>query len=299
MRKHYMSRSQTRSMSTDYPIGDPTGGAAYGEYNDPLSAAISVGGSLIGGMMQADAASNAANMQAASAAEAQRQQREMFDIQNKQNVAGRGAGYQGFNQIRSMLPGEYTKYDEQGNAIGTATGQDYLTHQFNAQDFQNNLDPGYQFRLQQGQMANQAMLNKAGGLIGGNALQGMNDYNQGMASQEYANTFNRYQTQRGNIYNTLASIAGLGQTAQGQQNQLAQNFANTQTGLITGAGAAQAAGQVGAANALGGAFGNIGNTLAFGQMMKQPAYNNYNTPGYGNSRFNSYDAQAAGGWGIE
>jgi hypothetical protein len=230
-------------------------------------------------MMQADAAGNAANMQAASAAEAQRQQREMFDIQNKQNAAGRGAGYQGFNQIRSMLPGQYTQYDEQGNAIGQATGQDYLTRQFNAQDFQQNVDPGYAFRLQQGQLANQAMANKAGGLIGGNALQGLNEYNQGAASQEYANAFNRFQTQRGNIYNTLASIAGLGQTAQGQQNQLAQNFANTQTGLITGAGAAQAAGQVGAANALGGAFGNIGNTLAFGQMMKRPQNPYVNTYG--------------------
>jgi len=282
-------------MSADYPIGDPTGGAAYGEFNDPVSAAISVGGSLIGGMMQADAASNAANMQAASAAEAQRQQREMFDIQNKQNTAGRGAGYQGFNQIRSMLPGQYTQYDEQGNAIGQATGQDYLTHQFNAQDFQNNLDPGYQFRLQQGQLANQAALNKGGGFIGGNVLQGLNDYNQGMASQEYANTFNRYQTQRGNIYNTLASIAGLGQTAQGQQNQLAQNFANTQTGLITGAGAAQAAGQVGAANAMSNALGNVGNTVAFSQMMKQPGYNQ--TPSinrWSNSQQGYFDPSYAG-----
>jgi len=290
-----MSRSQTRSMSTDYPIGDPTGGAAYGEYNDPLSAAISVGGSLIGGMMQADASRDAAGMQAAASAEAQRQQREMFDIQNKQNAAGRGAGYQGFNQIRSMLPGEYTKYDEQGNIIGTATGQDYLTRQFNAQDFQQNVDPGYAFRLQQGQLANQAMANKAGGLIGGNALQGLNEYNQGAASQEYANAFNRFQTQRGNIYNTLASIAGLGQTAQGQQNQLAQNFANTQTGLVTGAGAAQAAGQVGAANALGGAFSNIGNTLAFGQMMKQPGYNQ--TPSinrWSNSQQGYFDPSYAG-----
>ena len=290
-----MSRSQTRSMSADYPIGDPTGGAAYGEFNDPVSAAISVGGNLIGGMMQADAASNAANMQAASAAEAQRQQREMFDIQNKQNAAGRGAGYQGFNQIRSMLPGQYTQYDEQGNAIGQATGQDYLTRQFTAEDFQKNIDPGYAFRLQQGQLANQAALNKAGGLIGGNALTGMNDYSQNMASQEYGNAFNRFQTQRGNIYNTLASIAGLGQTAQGQTNQLAQNFANTQTGLITGAGAAQAAGQVGAANAYSNSLNNIGNTVAFSQMMKQPGYNQ--TPSinrWSNSQQGYFDPSYAG-----
>lgn len=288
-----MSRSQTRSMSTDYPIGDPTGGAAYGEYNDPLTAAIAIGGQVVGGMMQSDAASSAAGTQAAAsdrAAELQRQtakenlaqQRELFNIQNQQTAAGRGAGYQGLTQIRSLLPGQYTQYNEQGQPIGTATGQDYLTHQFNAQDFQNNLDPGYAFRLQQGQLANQAALNKGGGLIGGNVLTGMNDYNQGMASQEYGNAFNRYQTQRNNIYNTLASIAGLGQTSQQQANQAAMNYGNTaanissnlanaQTGLITGGAAAQAAGQVGSANALGGAAQNIGNTYLFSQMMRQPA----------------------------
>lgn len=268
MHKHYMSRSQTRSMSIDYPIGDPFGGAAYGEFNDPVTAAIAVGGQVIGGMMQADAAQSAANTQAASAADAQRQQKEIFDIQNAQQAAGRGLGYQGYNQIRSMLPGQYTKYDETGKPIGTAIGQDYLTRQFTPQDFAANVDPGYAFRLQQGQLANQAAANRAGGLIGGNALAGLQDYTQGAASQEYANTFNRFQTQRSNIYNTLASIAGLGQTAQQQQNALAQNYVNAQTGLTTAAGAAQAAGQIGAANAYGGALSNIGNTLAFTQMMR-------------------------------
>ena len=232
-----------------------------------------IGGSLISGSMQAGAAESAANTQAASSADAQRQQREMFDIQNKQQAAGRGAGYQSYNLIRSMLPGQYTQYDEQGQPIGPATGKDYLTRQFTAEDFQKNIDPGYAFRLQQGQLANQAALNKAGGLIGGNVLTGMNDYSQGMASQEYGAAFNRFNAQRTNIYNTLAGIAGLGQVAQGQVNQAGQNFANTQTGLITGAGAAQAAGQVGAANAYGNAASNIGNTLAFNQMMNQPRYN--------------------------
>lgn len=281
-------------MSADYPIGDPTGGAAYGEYNDPLTAAVSIGGSLIGGAMQADAAQGAADTQAAAtdrsaaiqqqtARENLAQQKQLFDIQNQQTAAGRGAGYQGFNQIRSMLPGQYMQYNEQGQPIGTATGQDYLTRQFTAEDFAKNVDPGYAFRLQQGQLANQAALNKVGGFVGGNVLTGLNDYTQGMASQEYGNAFNRYQTQRNNIYNTLASIAGLGQTSQQQANQaassygtaagnIATNLANAQTGLITGAGAAQAAGQVGAANAYGNALGNVGNTYMFSQMMRQPTY---------------------------
>jgi len=41
MSKIYFSRSMTRAMAIDYPIGDPTGGVAYGEKNDPISAALS------------------------------------------------------------------------------------------------------------------------------------------------------------------------------------------------------------------------------------------------------------------
>lgn len=42
IKKFYLTRTQTRAMSLDHPIGDPTGGAAYGEKRDPLSAAISI-----------------------------------------------------------------------------------------------------------------------------------------------------------------------------------------------------------------------------------------------------------------
>jgi hypothetical protein len=227
-----------------------------------------VGGNIISGVMGGNAAKDAANTNLAGTREGIAAQKEMFNTTNEQQAAGRGAGYQSFNQIRSMLPGQYTQYDENGKPIGTATGTDYLTHQFNAQDFQNNIDPGYAFRLEQGRLANQAAANKGGGLIGGNVLAGLNDYNQGMASQEYGAAFNRYNAQRTNIYNTLAGIAGLGQVAQGQVNQAGQNFANNQTGLITAGAASQAAGAIGQANAYGNAASNIGNTLAFNQMMK-------------------------------
>ena len=42
IKKFYLTRTHTRAMSLDHPIGDPTGGAAYGEKRDPLSAAISI-----------------------------------------------------------------------------------------------------------------------------------------------------------------------------------------------------------------------------------------------------------------
>ena len=236
----------------------------------PIGFAIMAGAGLLGGAMQADAAKSAANTQAAAAKDAAAQQKAMFDIVNAQQQAGRGAGYESFNQIRSMLPGQYTKYDENGKPIGTATGTDYLTHQFNAQDFQNNLDPSYQWRLQQGLAAAQNQANQGGGLISGNALKGIQDYAQGAASTEYQNAFNRYQTQRSNIYNTLASIAGIGQTAQQQANTAANNYVNAQTGLTTAAGAAQAAGQIGAANAISGGLQGAGSSYMLSQFLKNP-----------------------------
>ena len=42
MPKIYLSRSISRTLSADHPVGDPTGGAAYGKKNDPVSAILSI-----------------------------------------------------------------------------------------------------------------------------------------------------------------------------------------------------------------------------------------------------------------
>jgi hypothetical protein len=198
---------------------------------------------------------------------------------------------------------EQVGYQQPYQAVGKAgsqgliDNQGYLTRQFGASDLNEQLAPNYAFQLQQGQMANQRAANMGGGSLGGNALRGLQDYTQNYAAGAYQNAFNNFQGQRTNIYNTLASIAGIGQTSQQQANQaassygtaagnIATNLANTQTGLITGAGAAQAAGQVGAANAYGNAASNIGNTLAFNQMMRTPSAS-YNQSSYNSAPVNN------------
>ena len=42
--KIYLTRSQTRAMGMEHPIGDPYGGPAYGERNEPVSAVLAVVG---------------------------------------------------------------------------------------------------------------------------------------------------------------------------------------------------------------------------------------------------------------
>jgi hypothetical protein len=248
------------------PVVPPGGGSLLSTLGPLAGSTI---GSLVGGTLGAVGAVTAADKQAEAAKYAADLQKQMFNTINSQNAPYRAGGYNALNQIQGLLPGQYTKYDANGNPIGTATGTDYLTHQFNASDFANGMDPGYAFRLQQGQMANQRMANKAGGLLGANAQQGMQDYTQGLASQEYQNAFNRYSGNQTNIYNRLASLAGIGQASQAQTNQAGQNAATNQGNLAVGSAGAQAAGLTGAANAIGNSLSAFGNNYTLAQLLNQ------------------------------
>ena len=148
--------------------------------------------------------------------------------------------------------------------------------------FEEYLDPSMAFRMKFGTQATERLANIGGGAISGNTMRALTDYGQNLASTEYGNAFNRFQTERGNIYNTLANIAGMGQGAVNTGVNAGQNFAAGQTGLITGQAAANAAGAVGSANALAGGFGGATNAYLLNQLMRPqtPAV----TPpgGYGN-----------------
>lgn len=242
-------------------------------YNDIFSAAASI----FGASEQADAAQYAADVQANTAAQQMALQKQIYETQQAQQAPYRASGYTALNQIGSMLPGTYTQYDAEGKPIGTATGSGYLTRQFTNQDLNQYLAPNYAWQLSQGQGALTNQLNATGGLVGGNALKGMQDYTQNFAKGAYTDAFNQFQTQRGNIYNTLAGIAGIGQTSQQQANTAAQNYGTNVGNLATGSAAAQAAGAVGSANAWAGGMQNVGNTIALNRLLNQGGgINSYN-----------------------
>ena len=245
------------------------GGAAAG--SSALSGMLPymMGGQIATGLLQANAAKKAADIQSAAAQGATQLQGQMFNTINQQQIPYRTAGYQALNQIGSLGSGDYVKYDANGNPIGTGKGSDYLTHQFDAADLKSGLAPNYDFMLQQGQMANQRAANMGGGALGGNALQGLNKFTQDYAGNAYQNAFNNYQTQRQNIYNTLAGIAGIGQTGQNATNTAAQNATNAATQLGVGSAAAQAAGLTGSTNALANTVGSLGNTYMLSQLLNQ------------------------------
>lgn len=270
--KIYLTRSQSKvfaSMDGGY-VGDPTGGTAYGERNDPATAMI--GGSILSGVMganaaqsaastQAGAANNAAQAQLQAARESNAMQQKMYDqnVARQQPYVQAGLGSLGALQSGLAPGGQFTK-------------------NFGPADLQ--LDPSYQFRLNQGNQALSASAASRGLLGSGQNLKDVADYSQGAASQEYGNAFNRYQTQQGNLYNRLAGMATMSQNAAAgigtQGMQVAQNMGNnTMSGAanasnyLTSGAAAQAAGQMGTANAIGSAIGGAGNNWMGLQYMNK------------------------------
>jgi hypothetical protein len=161
------------------------------------------------------------------------------------------------------------EFDEQGYAqdnTGLSTG--FLTQLFGPEQFKAGMDPGYQWRLQQGA---QGVMNTAAagsGALSGPALRALMEYNQGAASQEFGNAFNRFQTQQGNIFQRLTSMAGLGQNAAANVGNNAMTAGGQIGSNIVGAANAGAAGQIGVANAYGGALSDLGATGAWAWMNR-------------------------------
>ena len=231
------------------------------------AAVISGGASIASGLIGADAARSAADRQAQAAAAAQAQQQANFERIQAQQAPYRASGYNALNQIGQMSTGATPTYDAQGNPTGTQQGTGYLQHQFDRSDLQAGLAPNYDFQLQQGQQAANAAANVGGGLIGGNAFQGLQNRTQDIAAGAYQNAFNNYQSQRTGIYNTLASIAGIGQTGQTQNNQAGTNATNAIGQLGVGAAGAQASGTLGAATAYGNGLTGAGNSYMLANIL--------------------------------
>jgi hypothetical protein len=181
-----------------------------------------IGSAILG----AGAASSAARKQASAADRAAELQRQQFERQVELQAPFREAGVRALPELEAAS--RYTPFGMQ---------------QFTA-------DPGYGFRLAEGQKALDRQAAARGGLISGGALRAAQRYGQEMGSQEYTNAFNRYQTERQARLNPLQSLAGVGQTSVAQLGAAGQSYATGAGEAIGAAGQARASGYMGQANAL-------------------------------------------------
>lgn len=125
-------------------------------------------------------------------------------------------------------------------------------------------DPGYGFRLSEGQKALERSAAARGGLISGGAMKAATRFGQEMGSQEYTNAFNRYQAERQARLGPLQSLTGMGQsTANTIGAAGAQNASAIGNYGMQGANAA-AEGYIGAANARASGYMGMSNAIQSG-----------------------------------
>lgn len=215
------------------------------------SAAVGAAASSAASSKQAKAA-NQASAAASSQAEKDRAAQEaLYQQQRADQTPYREAGYRTLSQIMN----------------GVTPGGEF-DRRFSLADFQN--DPGYQFRQQEGEAALRRAAAASGNAYSGAQLKALSRFNSGLASQEYGDAYNRFNTDQSQRFNRLASVAGIGQTALGQTQQagtsaygniasIGANGVAASNRAMQDAAEARASGYVGAANAFGSGIRNLYN----------------------------------------
>jgi hypothetical protein len=157
-------------------------------------------------------------------------------------------------------------------ALGELTGlvQPEMERPFAREDFE--ADPGYQFRLEEGQKALERSAAARGGVLSGRSAKEAVRYGQGLGAQEYGAAFNRFQAERTGRFNRLASLAGIGQTATGLQAQATGQYgamagSSAERGILE-SGVARAGGQAASGGIWGPAVAGIGSNLQGAIMMR-------------------------------
>ena len=209
-----------------------------------------VAGAAIGVVGGAMASRSAANAQTDAANQANQTQLAMYEQQRADAEPWRQAGMTALGQL----------------GTGTAAGGEF-NRNFGMADFQ--VDPGYQFRQQQGQQALERSAAARGGLLNGGTLKALTRYGQDTASQEYGNAYNRFNNDQSTRFNRLSSLAGIGQTASRDVANMGMSTAGAVAGNQLAAGNARASGYVGTANALTSGIGQAQSMYYLNQLNGQ------------------------------
>lgn len=208
------------------------------------------GSAIIGGIVQSNAASSAADAQQAATQASIGEQRRQFDLNRSDLKPFRDAGVAVLPQLSS----------------GLAPGGDF-NRDFTLADFTK--DPGYQFRMDQGQQALERSAAARGGLLSGGTLKALDRYGQDYGSNEYSAAYNRFNNDRTTRFNRLSALAGTGQTATNAGVAAGNQSAGTISDLYTQGGNARAAGYIGRSNAINNGVQSLGNFYLQQQYMNR------------------------------
>jgi hypothetical protein len=256
-----MGWGQLLGGAAGFFLGGPAGAAAGAALGGGLDEATGGG--------QTGAAREAANAANAQSSEALALQRRMYDEGVARLQPRLTAGN---NALAQMQSGAFAQP---------------AAFRFGAGDYQ--ADPGYAFRLAEGQKALDRQAAARGGLISGSALKAAQRYGQDMGSQEFGNAYSRAldaynaNVARSNTgYNRLAGLADVGQTAGTQIGTAGQNYATNAKNLMVNQGDIQGNAMLAGERARQSAYGNIGK--AFGSGGFDSLVSGFYGPGQYNQR---------------
>lgn len=157
--------------------------------------------------------------------------------------------------------------------VGDPATRGQLMRPFDLNSFQ--ADPGFKFRLEQGQQAIDAGAAARGNYMSPSTLKELSSFSQDAASGEFNNAYNRYNLNLNNIYSRLTGLSGSGENAAGRIAGLGAGFGSQAGENLIGAGNASAAGQIGVAGAVNQGIGNYMNYDILSRYLQQ------NNPGGG------------------
>jgi hypothetical protein len=250
-----------------------------------IAAVAGIGSSIAGGVMQGNAAQDAASAQQKAA-----QQAQALELQNQQAgvnfQTGEWTGQQAAEQ----------PYQQLGQTSANAYAN-LLNNPFTPPTLQQaEQTPGYQFNLQQGTQAINENAAATGNLNSGNTGVALEKFGQGLAQntyqQAYSNALQAYNTNLGaastGVNYGLNSTGQLGQFGQATANNLSNLYltgGQQQASQLNNAAAAKAAGDIGSANAYANMFNGITNSatqgLAIANYGSNPDFGTLTAPNIG------------------
>lgn len=232
------------------------------------SSIISGIGGVLGGLFGGSAAKKAAGAQAGAADKATEAQLLMWRKSREDMLPWLETGGAATRQLADLM-GLETPGQEKSERFGE------LSEFIDPAAFKE--DPGYKFRLAEGEKAINRMASATGSFFSGERGKALVGYAGDMASQGYGDWWNRQRAERGDIYSRLA-----GMSSQGQAGAAGTAAAGIRTGEgIAGteryAGNAMAQGYLRQGEARASTYADIANTATsytqnrmFMDMMKNP-----------------------------
>jgi hypothetical protein len=204
---------------------------------DPISAIA--GSAVLGAGASIYGSSKASSAQQDAANQANATQLQMYNQQRADLAPYSAVGTEGLNALRTYLGVGGDKTAANYGGFNQRFGMDQFT-----------MDPGYAFRLKEGQNALDRQAAARGGLISGGALKAAGRYGQDYASNEYTNAFNRFTQQKEAERAGYGDLTRIGQASAAGTAAAAGQYGTAAAQNLANAGQAQASGYVGATNAI-------------------------------------------------